>query len=144
MSVFLHRSNELRKIDRHRVSNLLSFSLIPGFVALACIGLELALEDLDTATRLSSGLLGVSLFALIAFALHDRRSIPEEQQPLIQAGTGASFFVAASVVNIIAQACAAFGFIYSPPTLFFGLLVMLLLAVIQFFRIILLRGTGDG
>jgi hypothetical protein len=143
VSVFLHRSNELRKVDRHRVSNLLSFSLIPGFVALTCIGLELTLNDLDTATRLSSGLLGVSVFGLIAFALLDRRSIPEDQQPLIHTGIGARFFVSAAAVNVMAQTGAAFGFIPSAPTLFFGLLVTLLLGVIQFFRIILIRGTGD-
>jgi hypothetical protein len=143
VSVFLHSSRELRKVDRHRLSNLLSLSLVPAFAALACMGFELLLGNLDIATRLSSALLALALVAIVGFAFVDRRSIPSDQLTLIRQGLGAPFFVGISVINVLAQVGAVIGLIHPLSTFFFGLIATLLLAAIQFVRIILIRSNHD-
>jgi hypothetical protein len=143
VSVFLHGSNELPKIDKHRVTSLLSFALIPGFTALSCIGLELTLQDIDSATRISSGLLSIALTALIAFSIIDRRSMARDQLALTQQGFRASFFITIIAAVVLAQLCGILGLIESPPTFFFGLVSILLLGVVQFTRILLLRRANE-
>lgn len=134
VTVFIHRSRELPPIDRWRILNLLTLALTPPFVALLCIGLMRSLGSEADASRASSALLAVWLVALAIWVARAKGSLPVSHAEAIHP-TYLRVMFSLTWGNALAQAVAAMW----PPTdgftvLYFGLVVILLQAVIQFIR----------
>ena len=146
IGIFIHRSGHWAHVDRFRITNLLVMSLTPGFLAFFTLGL-LQVAQADIAVRISSGVYTLTLFSLLIFLPRDRARVPDQDKHLVgshiffpMAGTFAAIMVTQALVTISVLDRHTFTIYY------YSLVVMLLLAVVQFIRLIVARpseGVGS-
>lgn len=140
VSVFLQRSTRLADIDRVRVQTLLLLGLTPAFIAFILTGTETIVQSTGLAARIASAVLAVLLAAFTIYLLKSRASLPKDQVGLISSSVFI-FMLTTTIVNALIQAMAALGF-FGPlafTVVYFGLVLILFLGVLQFFRIIVAR-----
>ncbi|TNF84859.1 MAG: hypothetical protein EP301_10715 [Gammaproteobacteria bacterium] len=137
VGIFIHRSGQWIYVDRYRVTNLLLMSLTPGFLAFITLGLLSITED---AVRISATLFASTIFLLLTFIPRARSKVSARDQHLV----GLHIFVpmsASFAVILILQSLIAAAVIdrYEFTIYYYSLVMMLLLAVVQFARLILAR-----
>ena len=137
VGIFINRSGQWIYVDRFRVTNLLLMSLTPGFLSFISLGL---LPIVDGAIEISAAIFATTIVLLLTFIPRARSRVPEIDRPLV----GLRIFVPMSltfVVLLILQTLIAVSVIdsYEFTVYYYSLVVMLLLAVIQFARLILAR-----
>lgn len=143
VSAFLHQSGALSPVDRFRTMTMLLLALMPAFIGFFCIGLMLELFTPDVAVRITSGVFAI-LIAFIAWHNNrSRRALPSAHRQALSAPLVAIMY-AGTVLNTIIQAASAAGFLDATYTvLYYGLVFVLLQAVVQFIRILIgKRATG--
>ena len=121
---------------------LLLMSLTPGFLAFVTLGL---LPISDSAIRISAALFVATIVLLLTFIPRARLKVPAEHQPWV----GLHIFVPMSltfIVIVILQALIAAAVIdqYEFTIYYDSLVIVLLLAVVQFARLILARPVASS
>jgi hypothetical protein len=142
-TAFLHRSRDLSPVDRYRVVNLLLLSLTPAFVAFLCIGLASLLGNIEIAARASSAAFAIWLVFVLAHIYRMKRRLPPDHANSLN-NTIFLYMYLAAAINIVAQIVSAFsssGYYWS--VFYFGLIVVLLQAVVQFVRILIGQRVHD-
>lgn len=137
--VFAQRSGEWAPVDRFRVANLLQISLTPGFVAFFALGMSSLVNEV-LAWKFGSALLALVLVWMLFSVPLRRRQLPTEDGRLV--GPNVFIFMTATAALVLTcQVVSLLGGFREQAfaVLFFGLVTMLLLAVVQFVRIILVR-----
>jgi len=137
VGVFIHRSGQWIYVDQFRVTNLLLMSLTPGFLSFISLGL---IPISSRAIEISAGIFAATIALLLTFIPRARSKVPKHDQYLV----GARIFLPMSltfVVIFIMQALVAISVIdrYEFTIYYYSLVLMLLLAVVQFARLILAR-----
>ena len=137
VGIFIHRSGQWIYVDRFRVTNLLLMSLTPGFLSFITLGL---LPIRENAIQISAALFAATIVLLLTFIPRARARVPASDRPLV----GLHIFIPMSltfVVILILQILIASSVIdeYEFTIYYYSLVVMLLLAVVQFARLILAR-----
>ncbi len=137
IGIFIHRSGEWIYVDRYRIMNLLTMSLVPGFLAFLTLGL---LPITDRAITVSAAAFALTVGMLLILIGRARAKVPAVDRSLV----GPQIFVPMSgtfSVILILQTLVAIAVIdrYVLTIYYYSLVVMLLLAVVQFVRLILVR-----
>ena len=137
VGIFIHRSGQWLYVDRFRINNLLIMSLTPGFLAFLSLGL---LQIADRAVEISAAAFALCIFLLLVFIPRARLKVPEVDRPLV----GLQIFLPMSLtyaVMLVLQILIATSVIdrFEFTIYYYCLVIMLLLAVIQFARLILAR-----
>ena len=140
---FIHRTGEWPVVDRFRVSNLLFLSLTPGFLAFIALGLLRSGMTIDAAARTSAALFSIAVIVMFNIFPRNRARVPEHDRHIV----GLPIFLPMSALLalvLVSQLLVAAGIVISQPfvAFYFGLVALLLGAVVQFARLILVRPTG--
>ncbi len=137
VGIFIHRSRQWIYVDRFRVTNLLLMSLTPGFLSFFTLGL---LPISESAIQISAAIFASIIVLLLTIIPRARSRVPAVDQPLV----GLQIFVPMSmtfVAVLIVQILIAVSVIdrYAFTSYYYSLVALLLLAVVQFARLILAR-----
>lgn len=137
VGAFMHRSGKWLYVDQFRITNLLLMSLTPGFLAFLTLGL---IQVSDSAIELSAVAFATALALLLILIPRARAKVPARDQHLV----GLHIFIPIAStfgVLLVVQTLLAISVISSNAFIiyYFSLVVMLLLAVVQFARLILAR-----
>ena len=138
--IFSRRGGDWRPLDVFRIRAALWGSLGAGFFALVPSGLQLVGAPGHALWRVSSGLFGVYIAVALVDVLRKMRKLDAESRLLL--GTIAPRVLPVLlVIALIVQLAnvAGTGFEPQPGAYFFGLLILLLGAVIAFVRTIFIR-----
>jgi len=137
VTAFLHRSRSLTPVDRFRTINLLLLALTPAFLAFLFNGLVLVFGDGAFVARFSSAVFALWLACMLLFIFRAKRRLPPEHEQALNNAIFASMYVIGVSLVTILGASAAFGTMYVHAIFYFGLVIMLLFAVVQFIRILI-------
>lgn len=143
VTVFLQRSQKLSPVDRFRTINLLLLALTPAFLAFLCIGLVSAFGDAASAARASSAAFAIWLACILMFIYRSRRRLPAEHQGALSTTIFVCMYAVGFSLILALGASSASDFRHTYSVFYFGLVVMLLLAVIQFIRILIGERVED-
>lgn len=137
VGIFIHRSGQWIYVDQFRTTNLLLMSLTPGFLSFISLGLFLITPN---AIEISSGIFAATVVVFLIIIPRARSKVPRRDQHLV----GLPIFVPISlsfVIILILQTLVATSVIdgYEFAIYYYSLVLMLLLAVVQFARLILAR-----
>ena len=137
VGIFIHRSGQWIYVDRFRITNLLLMSLTPGFLSFISLGL---LPIVDDAIEISAAIFAVTIVLLLTFIPRARSKVPEDDRHLV----GLQIFLPVLltfVVILVLQTLIAVSVIdsYEFTIYYYSLVLLLLLAVVQFSRRILAR-----
>jgi hypothetical protein len=137
VGVFMHRSGQWIYVDKFRITNLLLMSLTPGFLAFISLGL---LSITSNAIEISGAIFAFTVALLLIFIPRARFKVPERDRHLV----GPPIFIPMSLtftVVMITQALVALSVIdsYEFTVYYYSLVGMLILAAVQFARLILAR-----
>lgn len=144
VTAFLQKSSSLSPVDRFRTLNLLLLALTPAFLSFLCIGLLILSGDIILASRVTSIVFAVSVFFTLYSVFRSRRKLPAEHQRALNNKIILVMFLVSGIVLVSQVASALIDSRYAYPILYFGLVVMLLQAVVQFVRILVgARVHGD-
>ena len=137
VGIFIHRSGQWIYVDRFRITNLLLMSLTPGFLSFVTLGL---LSITESAIQISAAMFACVIVLLLIFIPRARSKVPASDRSLV----GLHIFVPISLtfaVVLLLQILVAASVIdsYRFTVYYYSLVVMLLLAVVQFARLILAR-----
>lgn len=140
IGIFINQSGRWAYVDRFRITNLLIMSLTPGFMAFFTLGLMHASPGTQNAVNVSAGVFALILSVALVIIPKSRAKVPEQDKHLV----GPKIFIpiAASFVIILSlQALIALSILSTQAFViyYYSLVVMLLLAVVQFARLILAR-----
>ena len=145
VAVFSTYRSEWVELHRWRIRNLLLFSIGPGFLALIALGL-LKILDETVAWRIATFTSAIYALIVFFFAFRSRAALSENERAQISTGAF-MFFTLLLSVSSFAQVIAAVGLIteYSSSAFYFGLILILLIGIYQFFRAVLegLRINSD-
>ncbi len=144
VSVFLQRGEGLTVLQRFRILNLLNYAISPAFAAFICLSATHFTLNIDTALRFSAILFGVWITLTSVRIGMTAMALPEPDSQLMNAPllyfSGILCVAIVLLQTIIVLNIAPgrnFALFYA------GLVTCLLIAVIQFSRIVVSRGTTD-
>jgi len=137
VTAFLHRSRVLTPIDRFRTINLLLLALTPAFLVFLFNGLVSAFVDAVVAARISSAVFAVWLAGMLLLIYRAKRRLPAEHEAALNNAIFAGMYTIGMAMVIVLGASAVFGQKYLHSTFYFGLVILLLFAVIQFIRLLI-------
>lgn len=137
VTAFLHRSRTLAPIDRFRTINLLLLALTPAFLVFLFNGLASLFADTVFVARLSSAVFAVWLACMLLLIFLAKRRLPTEHEAALSNVIFVGMYAIGIAMVIVVGASAVFGQKYAFSTFYFGLVVMLLFAVVQFIRILI-------
>jgi len=137
VTAFLHRSKILGPVDRFRTINLLLLALTPAFLVFLFNGLASVVGDAVFVARISSGAFSVWLACMLLFIYRAKRRLPAEHEEALSNTIFIGMYIAGIAMVLVLGTSAAFGQKYVHSIFYFGLVVLLLFAVIQFIRILI-------
>jgi hypothetical protein len=137
VTAFLHRSRSLTPIDQFRTINLLLLSLTPAFLAFLFTGMASMSEDMVFVAKFSSVVFAVWLACMLVFIYRAKRRLPPEHEAALSSGIFVGMYAVGTSMVVVLGASAIFAQKYAFSTFYFGLVVMLLFAVVQFIRILI-------
>ena len=143
VTAFLHRSRTLTPIDRFRTINLLLLALTPAFLVFLFNGLTAVFEDAIFVARFSSAVFAVWLVCMLLFIFGAKRRLPTEHEAALNNAIFVGMYAVGTVQVIVLGVSALFGQTYAYSTFYFGLVIMLLFAVVQFIRILIGARVDD-
>jgi hypothetical protein len=143
VTVFLQRSRKLSPIDRFRTINLLLLALTPAFFVFLRNGVTSVTEDGASAARYSSAVFAIWLGCVLLFIYRARRQMPAEHEGALNNRIFVSMYAAGIALILALGASVAFSFEYVYSVFYFGLVLMLVFAVIQFIRILIGERVED-
>lgn len=135
-AVLARSPGALRPVERFRLGNLLLSSLLSGFLGFLAIGLTHVVSP-ENAWRISSAIFAAGALLVLAGTIKILRGLPADDTAAISPAL-AGFFFSGSGVNLAAQIVHAAGGAGDAGfvVLYSGLVWQLLLAVIQFVRLV--------
>jgi hypothetical protein len=143
VAVFIQQSRRLTPVDRFRTISLLLLALTPAFLSFLCIGLVSVVGDIELASRISAGVLAIWMAGLLLFLYRSKRQMPSEHERALNQTIFAFMYATAIIVIVAMTIAAAFDTRYAYATFYFGLVVVLIMAVVQFIRILIGERVQD-
>lgn len=137
VTAFLHRSQVLTPIDRFRTINLLLLALTPAFLVFIFNGLTYVFEEAAFVARFSSAVFAACLACILIFIYRAKQRLPTDHEAALNNAIFMGMYVIGTAMVVVLGASAVFGQKYSLSTFYFGLVIMLLFAVVQFIRILI-------
>jgi len=137
VTAFLHRSRILTPVDRFRTINLLLLALTPAFLVFLFNGLTSMFENAVFVSRLSSAVFAAWLACMLLYVYRAKQRLPAEHEAALSNAIFLGMYAVGTAMVIVLGASAAFGQRYVHSTFYFGLVILLLFAVIQFIRILI-------
>lgn len=137
VTVFLQRSRTLSPVDRFRTINLLLLALTPAFLVFLRNGLASAIGDTGSADRYSSAVFAIWLACMLLFIYRAKRRLPAEHESALNNTIFVCMYAGGIVLILALGASITFSTEHAYSVFYFGLVVMLLFAVVQFVRILI-------